>query len=635
MSSYYAKKDSTGIILPFTLRSSTTGQLYTSATSAGMTGNYLRNNAASVSLSFSSGAVGDAHSSGVFVSSGDGYFYHLSDVIFNAVGLVTVTLKHSGALDVVFRIQVGEIDVNDAVRGGMLALPNASANAAGGLITSTAGSFDTDALATQGTTNEGKLDTIDGIVDTLVARLTALRAGYLDKLAISGSLVADGDDLANITNNTRASVVCPKVMRLPDSGSITYKIRIGLFDTEGNAEAPDSAPTIAAEDESGNSRNTNLDSTTMTLLSVGRYEAVYTVADTHDKEQILFSLSVVEGGSTRIYDAATLVVDDVDVGFTASDRLNVDGIHTAVTSTGVQLDMSQAYGLVMAGTTGNAIAKMDLLSVTGSNQVEADLTCILGTSLTEDTAGNAATNFSTYYNNGDVISTTELDSFPTAAEIKTKMEEDGGKLDHLWETTEDNAGVRRFTVAALFNAPSGGGGGGDQWSTDLTVGGYTGTQAGAVLLQVQSAIASGISIAVIGAIHSGESDGFPNELVKDDEYSVANGNALKIRIYDANDTELTGVGSLNFSDANEFSIGLCTDDSRDTVEHDITGGTWVVDGDGGYIQFAWDADELDSVTDSSTRSYNFHYWGVKVSWASANDITVANGTTRVVPKYAT
>lgn len=48
---------------------------------------------------------------------------------------------------------------------------------------------------------------------------------------------------------------------------------------------------------------------------------------------------------------------------------------------------------------------------------------------------------------------------PTAADVKTAMEADGSKLDHLWETTEDDAGVRRFTVNALELSPAGGGGG--------------------------------------------------------------------------------------------------------------------------------------------------------------------------------
>jgi len=45
----------------------------------------------------------------------------------------------------------------------------------------------------------------------------------------------------------------------------------------------------------------------------------------------------------------------------------------------------------------------------------------------------------------------------TAADIKTALEADGSKLDHLWEMTEDDGGVRRLTTNALELAPSGSG----------------------------------------------------------------------------------------------------------------------------------------------------------------------------------
>lgn len=42
----------------------------------------------------------------------------------------------------------------------------------------------------------------------------------------------------------------------------------------------------------------------------------------------------------------------------------------------------------------------------------------------------------------------------TAANVKTSLETDGSKLDHVWETTEDDDGVRRFTENALEQAPT-------------------------------------------------------------------------------------------------------------------------------------------------------------------------------------
>jgi len=46
----------------------------------------------------------------------------------------------------------------------------------------------------------------------------------------------------------------------------------------------------------------------------------------------------------------------------------------------------------------------------------------------------------------------------TAADVKTAIEADGSKLDHLWEMTEDDGGTRRLTENALEEGPAGGDG---------------------------------------------------------------------------------------------------------------------------------------------------------------------------------
>lgn len=49
---------------------------------------------------------------------------------------------------------------------------------------------------------------------------------------------------------------------------------------------------------------------------------------------------------------------------------------------------------------------------------------------------------------------------PSAAAIKSALEANGSKIDHLWELTEDDDGVRRLTANALEQAPTGMGGSG-------------------------------------------------------------------------------------------------------------------------------------------------------------------------------
>lgn len=52
-----------------------------------------------------------------------------------------------------------------------------------------------------------------------------------------------------------------------------------------------------------------------------------------------------------------------------------------------------------------------------------------------------------------VMEVFHIDDSGTAAAVKTALEADGSKLDHLWEMTEDDGGVRRLTENALEEAP--------------------------------------------------------------------------------------------------------------------------------------------------------------------------------------
>lgn len=171
---------------------------------------------------------------------------------------------------------------------------------------------------------------------TDLAAYTAARAGYLDNLNISDN-VASETAVASIQNNTRASIQVPDPAEI-QSSDIDYKIRIHLYDTAGNMEAPDSAPTISAENQAGTSRNANLSATTMTFVETGVYEVDYTVATSHAQEQILISISVVEGGVTRKLSRSFTVVDSDAIGFSTSDRTiltNVEArIGSSITGTG-------------------------------------------------------------------------------------------------------------------------------------------------------------------------------------------------------------------------------------------------------------------------------------------------------------
>jgi hypothetical protein len=178
---------------------------------------------------------------------------------------------------------------------------------------------------TNGATSSA-LTTAQADLTTLIARITALRAGYLDNLNVGG-LVASSVEATAIQNNTRVVRVVPTIIERPDAGTVTYRIELLLYDTVGNMEVPDSAPTITLVNQSETDLSARLDSVTMALVSTGRYKAVYTASVGDAIEQLIWAFSVVEGGVTRIYGNTSLIVDTTAVDFTAADRAKLDSLH--------------------------------------------------------------------------------------------------------------------------------------------------------------------------------------------------------------------------------------------------------------------------------------------------------------------
>lgn len=196
------KKASTDVTVEIFIQdsSSTTGAGLTGLVfnSAGLACYYVRPLTAAAALSLVTQTVTGAHSDGGFVeidatNMPGAYRLDLSDAVV-ATGKDNVTIMLEGATNmapVLLEIQLTDIDVNDAVRAGLTALPNAAADAAGGLVISDAGGLDIDAMAgdvvnldgaaMRGTdnaatasalsTHDGKLDTVDTNIDTLLDAL--------------------------------------------------------------------------------------------------------------------------------------------------------------------------------------------------------------------------------------------------------------------------------------------------------------------------------------------------------------------------------------------------------------------------------------------------------------------------------
>lgn len=142
--------------------------------------------------------------------------------------------------------------------------------------------------------------------------------------------------------------------------------------------------------------------------------------------------------------ANTLTVDANHlVGVPATQKVDVETIKTqAVTcAAGVTVLASVGTAATSTAQTGDSYAIVN--GDHGLVSIQDDIDAILAdTGELQTNQGNwlTATGFSTH----------------SAADVVTAMETNGSKLDHLWEMTEDDGGVRRLTTNSLEQAPSGG-----------------------------------------------------------------------------------------------------------------------------------------------------------------------------------
>lgn len=299
----------------------------------------------------------------------------------------------------------------------------------------------------------------------LPARLTAARAGYLDNLNVGGNVASSAEVLA-VQNNTRVVRVVPAVIERPDVGSpstpATYRIELLLYDTTGNMETPDSAPTIDLVDQAGTGLNSRLSSTTMSLISTGRYRVTYTADAADALGQLIWAFSVVEGGQTRIYGNTSLVVDTTAADFTATDRAKLDTLHDTRIPGVIQPQTGDSFARL--GAPAGASHAADVAAVktdTGSIKTVSDL---------------HNTMIETAFSPGGARYTAEAlelaptgtggGSCPTAADVRAEMDSNSTRLadintdtDLLAQLVELSSppGGPRLTQEALENAPSGGG----------------------------------------------------------------------------------------------------------------------------------------------------------------------------------
>ena len=151
---------------------------------------YRRPQSAHTSITEATQTEGGAHSDGGIVEISDGYYrLDLPDAaVATGVDYVDVGGTVTGMIVIGGRIRLTDVDLEDGVRGGMTALPNAAADAAGGLAISDAGGLDLDAILADTNilqtewANGGRLDNLlDAVaLEATVAALNDLSAAQVN-----------------------------------------------------------------------------------------------------------------------------------------------------------------------------------------------------------------------------------------------------------------------------------------------------------------------------------------------------------------------------------------------------------------------------------------------------------------------
>jgi hypothetical protein len=262
---------------------------------------------------------GAAGSGGGFLADGGvsgSYELSLPDAaLASAAGVAWVLVQVSGAqymLPVLVEIELDAINYQDGVRGGMTSLPNAAASAVGGLPVLDAGS---------------KLPETPKTNYLPAVTLQADSSGYIKAKDDQGNALSSKTDVQAIQNNTSCVRSVPTMIESPASGAEAYRIELLLYDDKGDMAVPDSVPTIALVNQAGIDRSTRLDSTTMTLVSKGRYRATYTATAGDTLEGLTWTFSVARDSVTRVYTNTTVIVDTIAVDFTSDDRSKLAAVY--------------------------------------------------------------------------------------------------------------------------------------------------------------------------------------------------------------------------------------------------------------------------------------------------------------------
>lgn len=419
---------------------------------------YRREGAAKTSITeadLATPALTDAHADGGFLHIGDGYYrLDLPDAAF-ATGANHVDFGGTvtGMIVIGGRVRLVDYDPEDAVRAGLTALPNAAADAAGGLPISDAGGLDLDTL----------LGRLDAAISTRAAAAKLL--AYLQLALRSDAAIATdnatelteinadggsgGGDFANTADAQEAAADAVAGV----AGNVGTPVSI-----DGGAATLGGMLTKMADDNSG----ADFDATTDSLQAIrDRGDAAWTTGGGGSISDILNlqpvipnSIDLANTATVRLGLMLTNALDDlpstaeITPGTISIERKAIGG--TSWTSVVADGACSEQAGLIYYDEvfdSGTGYAEGDSIRVTFKSQKitvsanDYEITDANGvmfqTYIRETMRGTDGANTATPLDAAGVRSAvglnaadldTQLDAIPTAAENRAEMDSNSTQL---------------------------------------------------------------------------------------------------------------------------------------------------------------------------------------------------------------
>ncbi|MEK9721991.1 MAG: hypothetical protein VW405_00725 [Rhodospirillaceae bacterium] len=374
---------------------------------------YRRESSAKVSITeavLGTPALTDAHTDGGFLHIGDGeYRLDLPDAAFaTGANHVDVGGTVTGMVVIGGRVRLVNYDPEDTVRLGLTALPNAAADAAGGLPISDAGGLDMDAILAdtnelQGDwTNGGRLDLIIDAILLDTAEIGAAGAGLTEAGGTGDHLtaLATAAALATVDGNVDAILLDTAEIGAAGAG-LTAIPWNAAWDAEVQSECNDALVALNLDHLILSAVDTNFATTVHLDSVIGQLADPGTTATFDRTTDSLEALrnhvgdgtNLTEAGGTGdhltglnvnvasmdadVLDAAALaadavaeiadgVADEALAGHSTAGSLGKAITDTETTAGNVETDTQDIQSRLPAALTGGGNIKADVLAISGS-----------------------------------------------------------------------------------------------------------------------------------------------------------------------------------------------------------------------------------------------------------------------------